>query len=57
MVRSKIVLMVLSIIVLIMGILALIDVGGKSFVEPSWHAILKIIVALIALIFGYMDKG
>lgn len=56
MVKSKIVLMVLSIIVLIMGIIALVDVSA-SFYEPAWHAILKIIVALIALIFGYMDKG
>jgi hypothetical protein len=56
MVKSRIVLMVLSIIVLLMGIMALVDISA-SFSEPSWHAVLKIVVALIALVLGYMDKG
>jgi uncharacterized membrane protein len=54
MVKSKLVLMVLGIIIILMGILGLLDIGMAT--EPSWHAILKIIIGLIALALGYMDK-
>lgn len=55
MVKSEIVLMILNIIVLIMGIMLLVDVSAR-FCEPSRRTVLKIIVALIALISGCMDK-
>jgi uncharacterized membrane protein HdeD (DUF308 family) len=55
MVQSKVILMIVGILVLLMGILGLVDVS-TSFTEPSWHAILKILVGLIALVMGYMDK-
>jgi uncharacterized membrane protein HdeD (DUF308 family) len=54
MVKSKIVLMIVGIIVLLMGILGLLDLGYAT--EPSWHAALKILVGLVAILFGYMDK-
>lgn len=54
MIKSKIVLMVLGIIIILMGILGLLDIGMAT--EPSWHAVLKIIIGLIALVLGYMDK-
>lgn len=55
MVKSKVVLMIVGILVLLMGILGLADVSA-SFAEPSWHAILKILLGLVALVVGYMDK-
>lgn len=53
--KSKPVLIIVGIIVLLMGILGLANVSA-SFSEPSWHAILKILVGLIALVVAYMDK-
>lgn len=55
MVKSRTVLIIVGIIVLLMGILGLVpsvNIGS----EPSWHAILKIIVGLVAIGFGYMEK-
>jgi uncharacterized membrane protein len=54
MVKSKMVLMIVGIIILLMGILGLLDLDYAT--EPSWHAALKIIVGLVAIAFGYMDK-
>lgn len=54
--KSKMVLMIVGVIVLLMGILALVpDLDYGS--EPSWHAVLKIIIGLVALYVGYTDKG
>jgi uncharacterized membrane protein HdeD (DUF308 family) len=55
MMKSKTVLMIVGVIVLLMGILALADVSA-SFSEPSWHAVLKVLVGLVAIVLGYMDK-
>jgi uncharacterized membrane protein len=55
MVKSRIVLMIVGLIVLIMGLLALADIS-ESFGEPTWHAVLKVLVGLAALILAYMDK-
>jgi hypothetical protein len=54
MVKSKLVLMIVGLIVLIMGIAGLLDIGMGT--EPQWHAILKILVGLAAIALGYMDK-
>ena len=54
MVKSKLVLMIVGLIVLIMGIAGLLDIGMGT--EPQWHAILKILVGLVAIALGYMDK-
>ncbi|MBU7014926.1 MAG: hypothetical protein HXS52_11950 [Theionarchaea archaeon] len=54
MVKSKTILIIVGIIVLLMGILGLLDLDYAT--EPSWHAVLKIIVGLVAVVFGYMDK-
>jgi len=53
--KSKPILIIVGIIVLLMGILGIANVSA-SFSEPSWHAILKILVGLIALVVAYMDK-
>jgi len=53
-IKSKIVLMIVGIIIILMGILGLLDIGMGT--EPSWHAILKIIIGLVALVVAYMDK-
>jgi uncharacterized membrane protein HdeD (DUF308 family) len=54
--RSRMVLMIVGVLVLLMGILGAIpDLDYAS--EPMWHAILKIIIGLVALAVAYMDKG
>ncbi len=55
MVSNRIVLMVVGVIVLLMGILALVpdlDLGS----EPEWHAAVKIIVGLAAIVIAYINK-
>lgn len=52
---SKITLIVISLIVVIMGFLALPNIGMAT--EPLWHAWLKIIVGVIGLVVGFLDKG
>lgn len=54
MVKSKTVLIIVGIIILLMGILGLLNLDYAT--EPTWHAVLKIIVGLVAIVFGYMDK-
>ena len=47
--------MIVGFIVLIMGILGAIpdlEIGT----EPIWHAILKIIIGLVAIVLAYMNK-
>ena len=47
--------MIVGFIILIMGILGAIpDIDMGS--EPLWHAILKIIIGLIAIVLAYMNK-
>ncbi|MBU7012596.1 MAG: hypothetical protein HXS46_18090 [Theionarchaea archaeon] len=54
--KSKMVLMIVGIIVLLMGILGLVPSLDYAS-EPSWHAVLKIIIGLVALYVGYTDTG
>jgi uncharacterized membrane protein len=54
--KSKTVLMVVGILVLLMGILALPQLELDYADEPTWHAVLKILVGLVALYIGYTDK-
>jgi len=52
---SRLVLIVVGILVLLMGILGIVpdlDMGT----EPSWHAALKIVIGLVAIAVGYMDR-
>ena len=52
---SRLVLIVVRILVLLMGILGLVpdlDMGT----EPSWHAAIKIVIGLVAIAVGYMDR-
>jgi hypothetical protein len=55
MIKNRIILMIVGFIVFIMGILGAIpdlEIGT----EPIWHAILKIIIGLIAIILAYINK-
>ena len=47
--------MIVGVIVLIMGILGAIpdlEIGT----EPIWHAVLKIIIGLVAIVLAYINK-
>lgn len=55
MIKSKTFLMIVGVLVLLMGLLGVADVS-ESFVEPLWHAVLKILIGLAALVVAYMDK-
>jgi succinate dehydrogenase hydrophobic anchor subunit len=57
MMKSKTVLMVVSILVLLMGVLGLPQMGLDYGSEPTWHAALKILVGLVGLYVGYTDKS
>jgi uncharacterized membrane protein HdeD (DUF308 family) len=52
---SKITLIVVGIVVLIMGVLGTIPAIGLGS-EPLWHAIVKIVIGLVAIVIGFMDK-
>lgn len=52
---SKITLIIVGILVAVMGILGVIP-GISLGTEPVWHAIVKIIIGLIAIIIGLADK-
>ncbi len=52
---SRVTLIIFSLIVAVMGILAL--TGMDMATEPGWHAWLKIIIGVIGLIIGIADKG
>ena len=49
------VLIVVGIVVLLMGILGLIP-GLEMGTEPEWHAAFKIIIGLVAIAVGVMEK-
>ena len=48
-----------GIIVLLMGIwgLAAGTAGWEGVVDPWWHAVMKIIVGIVAVAIGFMDKS
>ena len=50
---KKIALIVISIVVIVMGILALIP-GIDIGTEPVWHAIIKIVIGAAGAIIGFM---
>jgi len=55
---SKTLLVVIGVAIIVMGIWALIPAWQISGVtDPSWHAIVKIIVGLIAVYVGATDSG
>lgn len=53
---SRIVLGILGVIVVLMGIAALIPSWTWS-TEPAWHAWVKIVIGVIALIIAISDSG
>lgn len=52
---SKTFLIVIGVLILIMGILGLTVVIAEVR-DPVWHAVLKIVVGLIAIAIGVTDK-
>jgi hypothetical protein len=52
---AKWTLIIVGILVLIMGIAGWPGVSEMA-TEPDWHAILKIIVGLVAIVVGFMEK-
>ncbi|MDD3777614.1 MAG: hypothetical protein PHN32_08425 [Actinomycetota bacterium] len=52
---TKISLIILGILVAVMGILGIIP-GINLGSEPVWHAVVKIIIGLIAVIIGLAAK-
>jgi len=52
---SRITLIIVGLIVLLMGIWGLLGTFA-GVIDPQWHAVLKIVVGLIAIGIGYMDK-
>jgi len=55
MISNRLVLIIVGVLVLLMGILGLVpDLDLAS--EPEWHAALKVIVGLVAIGYGYINK-
>lgn len=52
---TKIALIILGIVVALMGILGVIP-GIALGTEPVWHAVVKIIIGLVAVIIGLIGK-
>jgi len=52
---SKTVLIIIGVLVLLMGIAGVIPVWGMV-TEPTWHAIVKIVVGLVGIYVGATDK-
>lgn len=52
---SKWVLIVVGVLVLLMGVMAMVP-SLEIGTEPMWHAIVKVIVGIIAIAVGFMDK-
>jgi hypothetical protein len=52
---AKPVLIIVGIIVLLMGILGLVP-GLDLGTEPEWHAAFKIIIGLVAIAVGAMER-
>lgn len=53
---TKITLIAVGLIILLMGIWGAVAPGWQGVQDPMWHAVLKIIVGLVAIIVGFMDK-
>jgi uncharacterized membrane protein len=52
---AKWTLIVVGLIVLVMGIWGLAGTYA-GVTDPQWHAVLKIIVGLVAVVVGFMEK-
>jgi uncharacterized membrane protein YczE len=52
---TKWTLFIVGVIVLIMGVAGLPGVSDLG-TEPDWHAVLKIIIGIVAVIIAIMDK-
>jgi len=53
---TKWTLIIVGAITLIMGIAGLPGVSDMG-TEPDWHAVLKIVIGIVAIIIALMDKG
>ena len=53
---SKTVLLIISIVLVLMGIAGLIS-GWTMASEPTWHAVVKIIIGAIGFIVAVSDGG
>ena len=52
---TKLTLVIVGIILLIMGIAGLPGVSDMG-TEPDWHAILKIVIGIVAVVIALMEK-
>ena len=52
---AKWTLIVVGLIVLLMGVWGLVGTYA-GVVDPQWHAVLKIIVGVVAVAVGFMEK-
>jgi len=53
---TKLTLIIVGALTLIMGIAGLPGVSEMG-TEPEWHAILKIVIGIVAIIIALMDKS
>jgi hypothetical protein len=51
----KLTLIIVGIILLVMGIAGLPGISDMA-TEPDWHAILKIIIGIVAVLIALMEK-
>jgi hypothetical protein len=49
-------LIIVGLIVLVMGVAGLPGVSDMG-TEPDWHAVLKILIGIAALVVAYMEKN
>ena len=52
---SKITLIIVGVLLAIMGVAGLPGVSDMG-TEPDWHAILKIIIGIVAILIALMEK-
>jgi len=52
---TKLTLIIVGIIVLVMGIAGLPGISDMG-TEPDWHAILKIIIGIVAVVIALMEE-
>ena len=52
---TKWTLIIVGVILLVMGIAGLPGVSDMG-IEPDWHAILKIVIGLVAIAVPFLDK-
>lgn len=52
---SRIALIILGLLVAVMGVLGLIPSLGMG-TEPVWHAVVKIVLGVIGVIIGAVDR-